>query len=847
MKQQINKPIMPSLLKEGGPLAVGGFNKHRPAKRIVSLILSLAMLLTLTAGIDFSVYAWDNEGKYGDWSYHDHFTGEFDENGLGIYDSSAIDITGYSGFAESLVIPDTINGYPVKGIGYRAFEENYDLISVVIPEGVIYISDYSFSRCYNLSSVKLPESLTKIERYAFYKCYELDNIVLPENVNEVEESAFESTSMWDNSSNWTENLFYIGNDWVDYKKNNDEENVKYTLNLRDNTERIFVDFVNWNFKDYKSVYISKDNKYFATIDGVLYNKNLTELIYYPRASEKTFFEIPYGVKSIPDGCFSSNEYLKNVKIPESVEKIGYKSFNECINLTSIDIPNSVTEIGVRTFENCKNLNKVILSENINEIPDSVFRKCISLTEIHIPENVNSIGFSAFDGTGLVEVKLPETVKCIDNYAFSCKNLNKINLPNDCDISGRAFFDSALYNDAKNWENGVFYLQNYCICGKKGYNDWETGEFKGYDYKGTLKIKDGTKYICSGAFNSGDSSEFNTTIKKAIIPDSVTTVYNYVFGNVINLETIEIGSGVSYIGDGLYHINKFFYNSKFKSFNVNEKNLYYSSFDGFLYNKDKTKLLEIPDGKNVDSFTTPQTVKEVNVDGISTDAVKKLVLSENVEKVVGNLSCEKLIDELVVLNKYCDFSKEMMYSDRHSDILIKGYKGSTAENLALKMECFEPARAIDRAMMVTILYRMAGEPYANGGNPYTSSPFTDITDTSVYYYDAACWALKNGVTTETTFKPFNNVTREQTATFLYRYAQDNGTIGDEAYKNVNLNTYHDGNSISHFAVDAMKWANYNSMITGTEQGYANPQGSTQRIHATKILYGFGKTCNIGNFE
>ena len=161
--------------------------------------------------------------------------------------------------------------------------------------------------------------------------------------------------------------------------------------------------------------------------------------------------------------------------------------------------------------------------------------------------------------------------------------------------------------------------------------------------------------------------------------------------------------------------------------------------------------------------------------------------------------------------------------------------------------FEPARAIDRAMMVTILYRMAGEPYANGGNPYTSSPFTDITDTSAYYYDAACWALKNGVTTETTFKPFNNVTREQTATFLYRYAQDNDTLGSSDYMKVDLSRYHDADSISHFAVDAMKWANYNGMITGTEQGYANPQGATQRIHATKILYGFGKVCNIGNFE
>ena len=195
-------------------------------------------------------------------------------------------------------------------------------------------------------------------------------------------------------------------------------------------------------------------------------------------------------------------------------------------------------------------------------------------------------------------------------------------------------------------------------------------------------------------------------------------------------------------------------------------------------------------------------------------------------------------QFIDLNGYEYYNDYVIYTSVNNSFL----KGTNPpEN-----NVFEPARAIDRAMMVTILYRMAGEPSANGGNPYTSSPFTDITNTSAYYYDAACWALENGVTTETTFKPFNNVTREQTATFLYRYARDNDTLGDADYKNVNLNAYHDGNSISHFAVDAMKWANYNGMITGTQQGYANPQGATQRIHATKILYGFGKTCNIGNF-
>lgn len=282
---------------------------HRPAtKRIVSLILSLAMLLTLTAGPELSAFAWENKAEYGDWSYRDHFTWEFDENGSGIYDSSAIDITGYSGSAENLVIPDTINGYPVKGIADDAFDENYNLKSVVIPDDVTYIGSSAFSRCYNLVSVKLPESLTKIERNAFYKCYELDNIVLPENVNEVEKSAFESTAMWDDSSNWTENLFYIGNDWVDYKKNNDEEYVKDTLTLRDNTERIFVDFNDWNFKDYKSVSVSKDNKHFAAADGVLYNKNLTELIYYPRASEKIFLKY----------LTALNQYLMDVFHPMNI-------------------------------------------------------------------------------------------------------------------------------------------------------------------------------------------------------------------------------------------------------------------------------------------------------------------------------------------------------------------------------------------------------------------------------------------------------------------------------------------------------------------------------------------------
>jgi len=159
--------------------------------------------------------------------------------------------------------------------------------------------------------------------------------------------------------------------------------------------------------------------------------------------------------------------------------------------------------------------------------------------------------------------------------------------------------------------------------------------------------------------------------------------------------------------------------------------------------------------------------------------------------------------------------------------------------------FSPTKPITRAMLVAILYRMAGNPYEES-NPHTENPFTDIQP-GVYYYNAACWALDEGITNQTTFKPNDNVTREQTARFLFAYAQAKDMLGNEEYQKVSLQGYSDYNRVHEWAKEPLQWANYNGMITGTQQGYINPQGETQRIHATRILYGFGKVCNIGNFN
>ena len=83
--------------------------------------------------------------------------------------------------------------------------------------------------------------------------------------------------------------------------------------------------------------------------------------------------------------------------------------------------------------------------------------------------------------------------------------------------------------------------------------------------------------------------------------------------------------------------------------------------------------------------------------------------------------------------------------------------------------------------------------------------------------------------------------------MFAYAQANVAFEKTDYKSVDLSRYPDYRSVHSWAVEPMQWANYNGMITGTAQGCINPQGDTQRIHATKILYRFGKTCGIGNFS
>lgn len=140
--------------------------------------------------------------------------------------------------------------------------------------------------------------------------------------------------------------------------------------------------------------------------------------------------------------------------------------------------------------------------------------------------------------------------------------------------------------------------------------------------------------------------------------------------------------------------------------------------------------------------------------------------------------------------------------------------------------FSPNQTMTRAMLVTILYRVADKPSVKN----VSNPFTDVK-AGTYYYDAVLWAYKNNIvtgTSSTTFNPNGAVTREQIAAILYRYA-------GSPRVNASLKGYSDQNKVSTYATTAMEWAVKNGIITGKSATTLDPTGKGTRAEVAVMLH------------
>ena len=301
----------------------------------------------------------------------------------------------------------------IKTIGDGAFEYCGDLNSVNFGEGLLSIGSDAFRYCPNIETVSLPESLTTINDGAFKRCSKLTSIDIPNKVTKLNDNTFAYCTSLKNVS--------IGSGCT---------SISATA------------FVNTSSID--RITVSEGNKNFTVVDGVLYNKDMTTLVLYPK------------------NC--SGEFA----VPDTVTTIADYAFDNSPNITKVTIGKNVKTIGFYAFSGNKKLETVeFTGNNLTSIEDEAFSDCIALSELNITGNGLVINSDAFyRNYALKSLTLGTGVKTINSYAFrQCTSLETVNIGNDVETIGYY----AFYNN-----NNLKQL----VLGK-GLNSIDSSAFSGY--------------------------------------------------------------------------------------------------------------------------------------------------------------------------------------------------------------------------------------------------------------------------------------------------------------------------------------------------------------------------------
>ena len=469
------------------------------AARLMALLLTAFLLGPAFPFVPLTVGANDVEGYY-TYICNDKFVDGYYAN-----TRYAQIIKCDPAISGDVVLPSTLGGYPVEEIGREAFIDCTQITSVTLPETMRSIGERAFMNCTDMVRITIPESVCQFGMYAFSGCTSLQSITISGGVEFIPADMFLGCASLTEINVDKSNSAYQSVDGVLFSK--DMETLKHYPAKKTNTSyavpdgvtlldeysfsgcanlqsvtipgsvTVISDGVFTDCERLAEINVDENNSDYKSIDGVLFTKELGQIVHYPAGKTNTSYVIPDGVMSIGNYLFAGRTRLTEVTIPDSVMEIGVYAFSGCTSLTGVTIPDSVMRIDRYAFSDCTSLTSIAFPNSVTDIGDFAFAGCTSLTSVTISGEWIRIGYGAFKGcTGLTEFcvaenqlwyksvngvlftkdmetlvcylagktntryTIPDGVKSIDDFAFfGCTSLTRVTVPDSVgSLAGNKF-------------------------------------------------------------------------------------------------------------------------------------------------------------------------------------------------------------------------------------------------------------------------------------------------------------------------------------------------------------------------------------------------------------------------
>lgn len=484
----------------------------------ILLVLAIFMCIPIQARADDGIVV----EKDGDFLYR--VEGESDNPEVTIYS--------YVGSDTDVTVPSEIKGMPVTTL-HGTFSGKETVKTVTIPEGVRLIEYNAFFGCTALTTVVLPSSLEEMTEYTFYQCTNLKTVSLDTANSKL-------TKIGRYSFAYCEKL--TGFDIPSSLKELEEFVFAYCSSLKkiiipDTVEKIDISAFRMctNVTEIKIPGTVKEASEFALFgcDKVITAElpiSMVTLANLQRSDDlETLVIVDDGSTELPDkDALNEKKKLKKVVFPDSLTSIPRAFCRSASALEEVKLPANLKIISNASFSECTNLKTIDLPDTVTEIGAFAFADCTSLKDFTIPDGIKSIGEEAFYNSGITSLVVPESVETIDKLAFShMANLTNATFPAGCGIT---FSDCKNLKTAKITGNPTV-IDNYMF--------YECSQLTDFEIPGSVK-------------KIGYAAFYNTALKEAVIPASVTGIDDWAFGECQNLEKAVLSDGLKSIGGAAFY-------------------------------------------------------------------------------------------------------------------------------------------------------------------------------------------------------------------------------------------------------------------------------------------------------